>query len=147
MKKFLMRVVNANLSKFIKTTVVIFMLTATSGAKGQVTPASAIINDVSGPGKAVVTYVTTGNESLFFDVKVDNDEGKKFTIIVRDDNATTLYRGSFSDKIFKKRFVLPKTDSNKLTFHIRSESAFKSESFEINTNSRIVEEVIVKKVI
>jgi|SRR5687767_2412642 len=147
MKKHLMRAVNANLSRFIKTTVVVFMLAATTGAKAQVTPAAAIINDVSGAGKAVVTYVTGGNESLFFDVKVDNAEGEKFTIVVRDDNATTLYRGTFSDKNFKKRFVLPKTESSKLTFHIKGESGFKSESFEINTNSRIVEEVIVRKVV
>lgn len=142
-----MRVVNANLSRFIKTTVVVFMITAVTGVKAQVTPAAAIINDINGEGKAVVTYVTTGNESLFFDVKVDNAEGEKFSIVVRDDNATTLYRGSFSDRNFKKRFVLPKTDANKLTFHIRSESGLKSESFEINTNSRVVEEVIVKKVV
>ena len=147
MKKHLMRVVNANFSKFIKTSVVVFMLAAATGAKAQVSPAAAIINEASGTGKTDVTYVTAGNESLFFDVKVDNAEGEKFSIVVRDDNATTLYRGSFSDKNFKKRFVLPKTDSNKLTFHIRSESGLKSESFEINTNSRIVEEVIVKKVI
>lgn len=142
-----MRVVNANLSRFIKTTVVVIMLTASTGLKAQVTPAAAIINNINDEGKAVVTYVTNGNESLFFDVKVDNAEGEKFSIIVRDDNATTLYRGTFSDKNFKKRFVLPKTDSSKLTFHIRSESGIQSESFEINTNSRVVEEVIVKKVI
>ena len=142
-----MRAVNANLSRFIKTAVVVFMLSATTGAKAQVTPAAAIINDVSGAGKAAVTYVTAGKESLFFDVKVDNAKGEKFTIIVRGDNATTLYRGTFSDKYFKKRFVLPKTESNKLTFHIKGESGVKSESFEINSNSRIVEEVIVKKLI
>ena len=147
MKKHSMYAVKAYFSKFIKTAVVVFMLSATSEAKSQVTPAKAIISDVSGEGKAVVTYVTTGNESLFFDVKVDNAEGEKFTIVVRDDNATTLYRGSFNDKNFKKRFVIPKTDSTKITFHIRSESGVKSESFEVNTNSRIVEEVIVKKII
>jgi len=145
MKMYLMRAVKANLSRFIKTTVVVFMLTAATGASAQVTPVSAAITE--NEGKAIVTYVATGNESLLFDVKVDNAEGEKFTIVVKEENGTTLYRGSFYDKDFKKRFILPKTDSNKLTFHIKSESGNKSESFEINTSTRIVEEVVVKKVI
>ncbi|HUQ65671.1 MAG TPA: hypothetical protein VM101_05930 [Flavitalea sp.] len=145
MKMYLMRVVNANLSRFIKTTAVVMMLAVATGTSAQVTPASAGITD--NEGKAIVTFVATGSESLLFDVKVDNASGEKFTIIVKDENGTTIYRGSFINKNFKKRFILPKTDSNKLTFHIKSESGITSESFEINTSTRIVEEVIVKKVI
>ena len=147
MKKFLMRVVNANLSRFIKTTAVVLVLTAATGAKAQVTPTAAAITDGIGAGRSTVTFVTSGNESLFFDVKVENAEGEKFTIIVKDDTGSTLYRSSYTDKDFKKRFMLPKTDSNKLSFHIKSESGVKSETFEINTNTRLVEEVTVKKVI
>jgi hypothetical protein len=147
MRKYLIGVVNANLSKFIKTTIVVFVLTATTTVKAQVTPASAIITDGNGSGKAFVTYVSGGNETLLFDVKVDNAEGERFTIFVKDENGTTIYRGVYNDRDFKKRFVLPKTDSGKVTFSIKSESGIKSESFEINTNTRIVEEVTVKKVI
>ena len=147
MKKHLMRIVNANLfSKFIKTTVVVFMLTVAAGANAQVTPAS-ITDGNGGSGKVVVTHVASGTESLFFDVKVDNAEGEKFTVIVKDDLGTTLYRSTFNNKDFKKRFVLPKTDASKLTFHIKSESGIKSETFNINTNTRVVEEVVVTKVI
>ena len=145
MKKHLMRAVNANLSKFIRASAVVFILTAATTVSAQVAPVSATISD--GVGKTNVTYVATGNESLYFDVRVENAEGERFVIVVKDDNGTTLYRGSSSDKDFKKRFILPKTDSSKLTFHIKSESGIKSESFEINTNTRVVEEVTVKKVI
>jgi hypothetical protein len=147
MRKYLIGVVNANLSKFIKTTIVVFVLTATTTVKAQVTPASANISNDNGAGKAVVTYVSGSNETLLFDVKVDNAEGERFTIFVKDENGTTIYRGVYNDKDFKKRFVLPKTDSGKLTFNIKSESGSKSESFEINTNTRVVEEVTVRKVI
>ena len=140
-----MRAVNANLSKFIRASAVVFILSATTTVSAQVTPVSSTISD--GVGKTNVTYVATGNESLYFDVKVENAEGERFVIIVKDDSGTTLYRGSSSDKDFKKRFILPKTDTSKLTFHIKSESGVKSESFEINTNTRVVEEVTVKKVI
>jgi hypothetical protein len=147
MRKHLIGVVNANLSKFIKTSVVVLVLTATATAKAQVTPASAIITNDNGSGKAVVTYFSCGNETLLFEVKVDNAEGEKFTIFVKDEHGTTIYRGVYNDKDFRKRFVLPRTDSGRLTFSIKSESDAKSESFEINTNTRIVEEVTVKKVI
>lgn len=140
-----MRAVNANLSKFIRASAVVFILSATTTVSAQVTPVSATIS--GGVGKTNVTYVATGNESLYFDVKVENAEGEKFVIVVKDEIGTTLYRGSSSDKDFKKRFILPKTDSGKLTFHVKSESGIKSESFEINTNTRVVEEVTVRKVI
>lgn len=145
MKKNLMRAVNANLSKFIKASVVVFVLTAATNVSAQVTPVS--VNIADGIGKTNITYVATSNESLLFDVNVENTEGEKFVIIVKDDRGGTLYRGSSSEKGFKKRFILPKTESSKFTFHIKSESGVKSESFEINTNTRVVEEVTVKKVI
>ena len=80
-------------------------------------------------------------------MKVNNGEGERFTIVVKDDKGSTMYRESYNDRNFRKRFVLPKTDTNKLTFQIRSESGSKSETFEINTKTRVVEEVVVTKVI
>jgi hypothetical protein len=145
MKKFMMRAVKVNFSRFIKTAAVVFMLTVATSASAQVTPVSSPIPD--NESRALVTFVATGSESLLFDVKVDNPEGEKFSVVVKDERGTTLYRGYFYDKDFKKRFVVPKTDSNKLTFNIKSESGNKAESFEINTSTRIVEDVVVKKVI
>lgn len=144
MRKHLMRVVNANLSRFFKAAAFVVITTLATGAKAQVTPVSAAIAEV--PSRATVTYVATGDESLLFDVKVNNEEGEKFTIVVKDDKGAALYRGSYYDKAFKRRFVLPKTDSNKLTFLIKSESGLQSETFEINTKTSVIEEVSVRRV-
>ena len=144
MRKHLMRVVNANLSRFFKAAAVVVIITMANGATAQVTPVSATTGEV--PSKSAVTYVATSNESLFFDVKVNNESGEKFTIVVKDEKGTSLYRGSYNDRNFKKRFVLPKTDATKLTFLIRSESGSQSETFEINTNTRIIDEVSVTRV-
>jgi len=142
MKRNFMRVINANMfSKFIKTAVVVLMLTGAVGVQ-----AASVSNDKDGIGKAVVTYVSADAETLSFDVRVDNASGEKFTIIVKDDKGITLYRGAFTDKDFKKRFVLPKTDSNKLTFLVKSDSENKAESFEINNSTRVIEEVVVKRI-
>ena len=145
MRKHLMRVVNANFSRFFKAAAVVVLITLATSANAQVTPVSTTVSGV--PSNAAVTYVSTSSESLFFDVRVNNEEGERFTIIVKDDNGATLYRGNYYDRSFKKRFVLPKTDSNKLTFLIKRESESKSETFEVNTKTRLVEEVIVKRVI
>ena len=145
MRKHLMRVVNANFSRFFKAAAVVVLITLATSANAQITPVSATVSGV--PSNAAVTYVSTSSESLFFDVRVNNEEGERFTIIVKDDNGATLYRGNYYDRSFKKRFVLPKTDSNKLTFLIKRESESKSETFEVNTKTRLVEEVIVKRVI
>lgn len=142
MKSNLLRVINANVfSKFIKTSVVVLMLTGAVSAN-----AATVSNDKDGIGKTAVTYVSADAETLSFDVKVANTNGEKFTILVKDENGTTIYRGSFSDKDFKKRFILPKSDSNKLTFHVKAESGNNTESFEVNSNTRLVEEVVVKRV-
>ena len=140
-----MRVVNANFSRFFKAAAVVVIITMATSANAQVAPVSTTVSEV--PSKAAVTYVSTSSESLFFDVRVNNEEGERFTIIVKDDNGATLYRGNYYDRSFKKRFVLPKTDSNNLTFLIKRESESKSETFEVNTKTRLVEEVIVKRVI
>lgn len=140
MKRNSMRIVNANFSKFFKASALVLLLTGSIAANANVT------NDKDGLGKAVVTYVSADAESIQFDVKVDNAAGEKFTIVVKDENGITIYRNSFNSKDFKKRFVLPKTDSNKITFQVKTEGESKIESFEINSSTRLVEEVIVKRV-
>ncbi len=140
MKRNLMRIVTANFSKFIKTTAVVLLLTGSVAAHANIT------NDKDGIGKAVVTYVSGDAQTLQFDVKVNNASGEKFTIVVKDENGVTLYRNSFNSKDFKKRFVLPKTDSNKITFLVKTEGDGKTESFEINSSTRIVEDVVVTRV-
>ena len=145
MKKHLVRVVNAKFfSKFIKTSLVVLFLAGATGAYAGGLPEHVMSGE---PNKSEVTYVTTTKDAIFFDVKVDNTAGEKFLIVVKNENGTTLYRGAFADKDFKKRFIIPKTDASKLTFFVKSEAGSKAESFEINTNTRVVEETVVKKVI
>jgi len=142
----MMRVVNANFfSKFFKASAIVLMLSG-SYAQTVAAPASyAIINKGGGEGKAVVNHLSTDKESLLFQVKVDNSAGERFVVVVRDGNGTTLYRSTFTDKEFDKKFRVPKRDSDKITFHIFSKDGETAETFVINSNVRVVEEVVVKK--
>ena len=59
-----MSVVNANFSKFFKAAAVVVIITMATSARAQITPVSATVSEL--PSKAVVTYIATGSESLFF---------------------------------------------------------------------------------
>jgi hypothetical protein len=124
------------------------MLSGSVALTANAEPASTIAKiGPGGIGKTEITHAGTSSQSIFFDVKVENSEGKRFLIFVKDENGNTLYRGVYNSKDFSKRFVVPRFDSNKITFVIKGESENKSESFEINSNTRVIEEVVVTKVI
>lgn len=137
MKKQLMSIMHANpASKFFKTTALVLML---SGA--------AYSNTVNpDPAVAVISYLSTSDNALLFEIKVANETGEKFTVLIKDNTGTTLYRGVYNEKNFNKKFQFPKVDNDKLVFIVRSASGNKTESFEINSNTRMVEEVVVKRV-
>lgn len=141
MKKQLMRVVSANLaSKFFKASAFALLLTVSASAS------YAGINPGPGVNNAVIEHIATTNDNLLFEVKVANEKGEKFTLLIKDNTGTTLYRGVYNDKDFIKRFQFPKNESDKIVFIVKSASGNKTESFEINSRTRLVEEVVVKRV-
>jgi len=136
-----MRVVSANLaSKFFKASAVALLLTVSASAS------YAAVNPDPGVKNAVINHIATTNDNLLFEVRVANETGEKFTLLIKDNTGTTLYRGVYNDKDFAKRFQFPKSESDKIVFIVKSASGNKTESFEINSSTRLVEEVIVKKV-
>ena len=95
---------------------------------------------------ASVEYIGTQDQTLFFNVKYNNAGASKFFIIIKDEEGVTLYQGAFSEGSFAKKFSLPKTDSRKVIFTISDKKNNYSESFEITTETRLIEDVVVKKV-
>lgn len=148
MKKNLMRVVNANIfSKFFKAAVLVISLTG-SYAATQAAPASyAVVNNGPGFGNTEIKHIATDNESMLVEVTLDNTTGERFAVIIKDEAGHTLYRGWFSEKDFSKKFRLPKPEGEKLTVVLRSESGKATETFEINSSRRVIEDVVVKKVL
>jgi hypothetical protein len=129
-------------SNFFKTTVVVLLLSV--AVSSYATPDRG--NKDDNAGNAQITYVSSNAGTLSFDVKVDNLSGQKFLIVVKDETGSTLYRKNYTDKTFKKIFVLPKGDASRLTFYVKSDSGNTSESFVIDSNTRLVEEVVVTRV-
>ena len=95
---------------------------------------------------ALIKYLGIQDDMVLFNVSYQNSTGGKFSVIVRDQDGVQLFQSAYRSKSFDKQFKLPKADKNKITFIIRN---YKDEdiarTFEINVNSRLVEDVAVKK--
>lgn len=110
-------------------------------------PATASIKSVDPVESAAsVKYIGKQDQTMFFNVKYSNTDASKFFVTIKDEDGVTLYQGAFTDNAFDKKFSLPKTESNKVIFTISDKKNNYSESFEITTETRVVEDVVVKKV-
>ena len=103
----------------------------------------------SGAGQtesAIVKYLGTQDDMIVFNVSYANPEGSKFQLIVKDQDGTQLYQNIFNEKTFFKQFRLPKADKDRIVFVIRGgREADVVKTFEVNVNSRFVQEVAVKR--
>lgn len=96
-------------------------------------------------GKAEIKYAGISNNELSFNVKYNNPSGTSFTLLVLDENGESLYKAAYFDKKFDKTFKLPKEEVSKLTFLIQAGKETFKERFDVNINTREVEDVVVRK--
>ena len=81
-----------------------------------------------------------------FNVKFDNASAESFVLTVTDEVGEVIYRTVSKDKQFAKTFALPKSaEVNKVTFSIQSGKTNYRESFDVNINTSVVEDVVVSK--
>jgi len=130
----------ANLGKLLSSSLLILVL---SKANTQAQSASA---EKPSPA-AVVKYLGVQDELLVFTVSYQNPSGEKFTLLIKDQEGGQLYEGVYREKILYKQFRLPKTERNKISFVLRNnKDADVTKSFEVNVNTRYVDDVAVKKI-
>lgn len=105
------------------------------------------INDKN-ESAAEVKYIGNSDGELFFDVAYNNASGKRFSVSIVDETGNLLFQGAYSVKKFDKKFKLAESESyGKLVFIIRNFGDNSVQRFEVNANSRLVEDVEVKEVI
>jgi hypothetical protein len=94
----------------------------------------------------LVKYLGTQDDMIVFNVSYSNPDGGKFMLTVKDQDGTQLYQNVFSEKSFYKQFRLPRTDKDRIVFILHNaHDADVVKTFEINVNSRFIQEVAVKK--
>ena len=136
-----MRIINTKgFSKFIKASAFALILLSATSIHAQAIEASEKL-----PTNAVVTYLGKNDDMMLVQVQFENTTGEKFNITVKDPDGATLYTQVFSDKKFDKNFRIPLVENDKITFVIKNVSDKTAETFEVNSNVRTVEDVVVVK--
>ena len=93
---------------------------------------------------ASVSCLKMEEGQVYFNVKFENAEGGRFDILVNDANGDNLYRATFTGKNFNKVFRAP-VENGKLVIVIRDSKANTSHKFELSTESKMVEQILVKR--
>jgi hypothetical protein len=128
-----------NAGKFVITVCIVVAGFTTSAQTTQVKQEVKVA-----PVPASVKYTGSQDDYMSFVVKYDNLTGEKFDVLVKDHDGSVLYKNVFTEKVFHKTFVLPKSAAGTFTFVIRDLKTNKVHSFEANT--KLVEEMVVKRV-
>ena len=124
--------------------IVIAFFTAFSVASVQ--HAKAADNDITIPVE--MKFMGHLNNQLLFKLNfAGNAEQNELTIIIRDEQNTTLYRENIKGENFSKSFLLNADElgDNKLTFEIISKKSKKSVVYEVNRKTSVAEEMTVSK--
>ena len=93
---------------------------------------------------ATVSCLKMEEGQVYFNVKFENTDGGRFDILVNDVNGDNLYRATFTGKNFTKVFRAP-VDNGKLVIIIRDSKLKTDHRFELSTESRMVQQILVKR--
>ncbi|AXY76902.1 hypothetical protein D3H65_24225 [Paraflavitalea soli] len=142
MKKLFVYVVKTIIrNKLVRSTIALLILS-------QVAVAQTRLVAVREPvvSTASVKHIGNPEGSVVFQVQYDNQAGEKFFLIIRDNDGNVIYQDTYSDKKFDKKFQLPQGETDKLQFIIKGPRNNTIQTFEVKTHSRMIEEVVVRKV-
>lgn len=96
---------------------------------------------------AEVKYIGSNEGDPLFNVVYNNSNGARFSVKLLDSEGHQLFQGVYTDRKFDKKFKVTDAASyNKLIFVIRNFQDNSIQSFEINSNTRMVQDVEVTEV-
>ncbi|HEX7845821.1 MAG TPA: hypothetical protein VF476_08495, partial [Chitinophagaceae bacterium] len=108
---------------------------------------AVMANDDKNNVNTELRFIGNINEQPVFHLKLDNSAEQDFTIIIRDENSNVLYRFSSNNGSYDKKFML-NTDElgdNTVRFEITIGKNQKPVVYEVNRNSKTIDEVVVNK--
>ena len=108
----------------------------------------ALANDEKNSIPVELKFVGILKNQPLFHLVFNSAEENEYTIIIRDDFGNIYYREIVKGTAFLKKFRIDteEIDGAKLKFEIRSKAYDKPVVFEINNQSRYVDEVVVSKI-
>ncbi len=125
---------------------IFFLLVAAATQAQSTSENSSSANSSSKEDTVRVKYLGAQDDLVLFNVTYPNPGGAAFSLVIKDQDGTELYKNAYSEKNFHKQFRLPRADRSRITFILRNnKEADVVKTFQINVNSRYVEDVAVKK--
>ena len=135
-----MKSIMLNAFSFGKKTVIMLLAVIVT-----LTSATAKVSDSAFDDEnASVSCLKMEEGQVYFNVKFENADGGRFDILVNDANGDNLYRATFTGKNFNKVFRAP-VENGKLVIVIRDSKANTSHKFELSTESKMVQQILVKR--
>lgn len=138
----------SNTKKVLRlSTLSVLLITA-----GQISQAAGNENEpvekhTGSASSAEVKYIGSNEGDPLFNVRYNNSTGTRFSVKVLDNEGHQLFQGIYTDRKFDKKFkVADGASYSKLIFVIRNFQDNSTQSFEVNSNTRMVEDVEVTEV-
>ncbi|WP_121354650.1 hypothetical protein [Flavisolibacter nicotianae] len=94
-----------------------------------------------------VKYVGLADQRAQFQFDLLNDNEEAYLLTIQEEDGTVLYREKIAKKVFSKKFEWNNADHNasKLIFTVTGEKSKKAQVFEVNSQVRTVQDVVIKK--
>ncbi|HRI19731.1 MAG TPA: hypothetical protein PLA68_02200 [Panacibacter sp.] len=105
------------------------------------------IEILSTENTASVQFAGSATNALLFDVKINNTNGQKFTLVIRNADGDVLFTKEYTDKSFSKKIKILKdeTSGTYFSFNILSASKDLENTFEVNATTKVVDDVVITK--
>jgi len=113
-------------------TVLLFTISAANAQKSAVSTQNSL------------TYAGTVDGHMNFLLNYDNELAEKFFVIIADANGKVFFEEVYAEKKFNRIFSIP-VEAGNITLTIASFKNKNDKKFQVTTERRVVEEVIVSK--
>ena len=99
------------------------------------------------PTQASIKYMGLVEEKLLFNVSIENKEAERCWISIVDENGEVFYKQEFKEAKYTKTFGINKDEieGKNLVFVLVKGKSKQEHVFNVSTNSRVIEDVVVAK--
>jgi hypothetical protein len=100
-----------------------------------------------GAAGIAIHYVGNVNNQPVFQVEFENTSEEPVQVSIKDEDGNTLYFAKIKDRRFSKKFQFEKAESDNMTlsFTLATPKEKHTQVFEVNTNVRMVRDVVVTR--
>jgi hypothetical protein len=133
----------ANINRMVRN--VLFTALAALLSFGPVLQAQA--QDKGKDNSVVVKYLGSVGNQPVFQIEFDNEGEEEILVNLKDTDGNVLYQERFKEKKFSKKFQLNHSEDNmKVVLSITTRKDRFTQQYQIDRNTRLVEDIIVTKV-